>query len=136
MYRQVLEARRRVLVPDHPRIARVLASLGELKLEQEDYREAQAFLRQALQIRDKATPNAWERYYAQSLLGAALAGKRKYTEAEPLLLSGYRGLQQRRDFMPFENRGNVQRARQEIFRLYDQCGKPQQAAKWREDTKH
>jgi len=131
MYRQVLEVRRRVLVPEHPRIARVLASLGELKIEQEDYRDAQALLRQALQIRDKATPNAWERYYAQSLLGAALAGERKYAEAEPLLLSGYRGLQQRRNFMPFENRGNVQRARQEILRLYEQWGKAEQATNWR-----
>ncbi|HTS47699.1 MAG TPA: serine/threonine-protein kinase [Bryobacteraceae bacterium] len=131
MYRQVLEVRRRVLVPEHPRIARVLASLGELKLEQQNYDEAEAFLGQALQIRDKATPNAWERYYAQSLLGAALAGERKYAEAEPLLLSGYRGLQQRRDFMPFENRGNVQRARQQILRLYEQWGKAEQATNWR-----
>ncbi len=134
MYRQVLEVRRRVLVPEHPRIARVLASLGELKLEQQDHADAEALLRQALQIRDKATPNAWERYYAQSLLGAALAGQRKYTEAEPLLLSGYRGLEQRRDFMPFESRGNVQRARREIFRLYDQWGKSEQAANWRDEV--
>ena len=132
MYRQVLEVRRRVLVPEHPRIARVLASLGVLKLEQAEYGDAEALLRQALQIRDKATPNAWERYYAQSLLGAALAGERKYAEAEALLLSGYRGLQQHKDFMPFENRGNVQRARQELVRLYEQWHKSQQAANWRE----
>jgi len=119
LYNQVLEVRRRVLVPEHPRIARVLASLGELKLELEDYRDAESLLRQAMQIREKATPNAWERYYTQSLLGAALAGQQRYAEAEPLLLSGYRGLQQRRQFMPFENRRNLERARQQIARLYN-----------------
>ncbi len=123
-----------VLVPEHPRIARVLASLGELKLAQDNYSDAEAYLRQALQIRDKATPNAWERYYAQSLLGDALAGQRKYAEAEPLLLSGYRGLLQRRDLMPFESKANVQRARQEIARLYNQWGKSEQAADWRDDV--
>lgn len=128
-YRQVLEVRRRVLVPDHPRIARVLASLGELKLEQKDYADAEGLLRQALQIRDKATPNAWERFYAQSLLGATLAGQRKYAAAEPFLLSGYRGLRQRRDFMPAESWGLVERARREVARLYVQWGKPEQAFK-------
>ncbi|HEX5229014.1 MAG TPA: serine/threonine-protein kinase [Bryobacteraceae bacterium] len=132
MYRQVLEVRRRVLVPEHPRIARVLASLGELKIEEENYHDAEAFLREAVQIRDQATPDAWERYYTQSLLGAALAGERKYAASETLLLSGYRGLQQRRDFMPFENRAYVQRSRQAIFHLYEQWGKPDQAASWRD----
>jgi tetratricopeptide (TPR) repeat protein len=134
LYRQVLEARRRVLVPEHPRIARVLASLGELKLGQEDYREAESLLRQAVQIRETATPNGWERFDAQNLLGAAVAGQHRYAEAEPLLLSGYRGLSQRQGFVPFENRRNLARARQRIVRLYDQWGKAEQAANWRDEN--
>jgi hypothetical protein len=112
MYLQVLEARRRVLVPEHPRIARVLASLGELKLDQQAYSDAELLLREALKIREKSSPDAWERYYTQSLLGAALVGQGKYTEANPLLISGSEGLLARQTTIPFENRVALDRARQ------------------------
>ena len=32
------------------------------------------------------------RFWAESLLGASLAGEKKYAEAEPVLLGGYRGM--------------------------------------------
>ena len=42
-----------------------------------------------------AAPDSWNRYHCQSLLGASLAGQKKFAEAEPLLIAGYEGMVQR-----------------------------------------
>jgi hypothetical protein len=39
----------------------------------------------------KTRPDNWQTFRAESLLGASLAGQKKYAKAEPLLLEGYRG---------------------------------------------
>jgi len=49
-------------------------------------------MRQAVEVYRKATPDTWERFRAESLLGATLAGQKRYAEAEPLLLAAYSGL--------------------------------------------
>jgi hypothetical protein len=46
------------------------------------------------------------------MLGAALAGLGKSSEAEPLLISGYQGMLERQNSIPAGNRGDLERARQ------------------------
>jgi tetratricopeptide (TPR) repeat protein len=104
LFTQVLELRRRVLGPDHPNTANVLTSLAGIKLDQHQYAEAEVLLRQALNGYEKASADTWLRYYAQSMLGASLAGRGNHAEAEPLLRSGYQGLFQRQSSIPVENR--------------------------------
>ena len=41
---------------------------------------------------EKQQPDDWQRFRAESLLGASLTGQKKYAEAEPLLLEGYEGM--------------------------------------------
>ena len=108
---QVLEARRRVLGTDNPYTAQVLGSLGEIKLEQHDYGNAENLLRETLQIREHKTPNAWERFYAQAMLGASLQGEGKYDEARPLLASGYQGMLERKSSIPAEYRSDLGKVR-------------------------
>ena len=66
----------------------------------------------------------------RAVLGASLAGRGKYAEAEPPLLSGYRGMLQRQDTIPADNRSAVQRAGEWIVQLYLDWGKPDKAAEW------
>ena len=108
---KVLDARRRVLGADNPYTAQVLGSLGEIKLEQRNYVEAEKLLREALQIREHKTPNAWERYYAQAMLGASLRGEGKYDEARPLLASGYQGMLKGKSSIPAEYRPDLEQVR-------------------------
>ena len=117
IFRQVLEARRRVLGPDHPGTADVLATLGELKLAQHDYLQAEKLLREAVQAREKRSPDSWERYYAQSMLGATFAALGKHAEAEQLLTSGFKGMLERRNCIPAENRDALQRVSQWVAQL-------------------
>jgi urease accessory protein UreF len=64
------------------------------------------------------------------MLGGSLAGQQKYAEAESLLLSGYRGLIQRENTVPRENRSEILQAGERIVQLYQDLGKPEKAAEW------
>jgi tetratricopeptide (TPR) repeat protein len=108
---KVLEARRRIFGPDNLFTAQVQASLGEMNLQRHEWSGAENLLREALRTRAAKSPDTWERYYAETLLGVSIAGQKKYGEAEPLLKAGYEGLMTRQSAMPVENRGDVQQVR-------------------------
>jgi hypothetical protein len=57
-------------------------------------------LRHCLTQRQQVTPNVWQTFNTQSMLGGALLGPKKYTEAEPLLLKGYEGMKAREQTIP------------------------------------
>jgi eukaryotic-like serine/threonine-protein kinase len=131
MFQQLLDARRRVLGPDHPNTINVLVSLGEIKLQQHAYAEAEPLFRDALQRQQKTSPDAWRRYYTESMLGTTLTVQGKYEEAEPLSISSYQNMIQRRASIPVENRGILDEAKKSLVSLYEAWGKPEKAAEWR-----
>ena len=90
--------------------------------------------RTALSAYEKTRPDSWQRYNTQSLLGASLERQGKYSEAEPLLLSGYRGMVERRTTIPAESQILVDNAGNWASRLYQDRGEPEKAAEWREKT--
>jgi hypothetical protein len=53
--------------------------------------ESEALARQTVAFDRKIRPDDWRRFRAESVLGAILAGQKKYADAEPLLVEGYRG---------------------------------------------
>ena len=108
----VVDARRRLLGADNTYTAQALASLGEVRLDQEKYADAEQPLREALHAREKTGPEGWERYYTQSMLGASLAGQGRSSDARPLFDSGYKGLVAHESAIPAEYRPNVERVRQ------------------------
>jgi tetratricopeptide (TPR) repeat protein len=132
LFTKVLEDRRRVLGGDHLDTARVLQTLGRMRLEQQRYAEAETLLGDALTSQEKKSPDSWERYNSQSMLGASLAGQRKYVEAELLLLSGYQGLLQRQASVPWENQSAISQAGERIVQLYQDWAKAEKAAEWQE----
>ena len=71
----------------------------------------------------------------RSLLGASLAGEKKYAEAEPLLLEGYQGMAARKDRIGVPDWYQVDRARVWLVQLYQAWGKPAQAAEWRKKSR-
>ena len=81
---------------------------------------------------EKTAPDSWRRYNCQSMLGASLAGQRKYAQAESLLLSGYEGMIQRESTIPNTRRNVLEDGGNWIVRLYQDWGKPEKAAEWRD----
>jgi serine/threonine protein kinase/Tfp pilus assembly protein PilF len=128
----VLEVRRRVLGAQHRDTVATLGLLGRVRVEERKYADAESPLHEALTAYEKTAPEDWRKFLAQSLLGATLAGQKKYAEAEPLLLAGYQGMLQRHAVIPADNRSAVVQAGEWIVRFYQDAGAPQQANEWRE----
>ena len=109
------------------------------------FTEAEAVLRECLTIRETVEPDDWHTFNTKSMLGAVLVGQAKqlqatdaaapqskFTEAEPLLVQGYEGIQQRADKIPHEGKTRPTEALQRLVDLYTAWGKPDEAAKWQQ----
>jgi hypothetical protein len=99
------------------------------------YVPAEALLREALAAHQKSMTTTWDRYNCQSLLGASLAGQKKYEEAEPLAVSGFEGMLQRKTTIPAASRFKLEQAGAWIVQLYQDWGKPENAAVWTQKLK-
>jgi eukaryotic-like serine/threonine-protein kinase len=139
---------RRIAEGDGPREATVLGLLGENLLARGKYPEAESTLRECLGVWDRQAPPGGElhlalsprgaaREYAftQCLLGASLLGQKRYPEAERWLLQGYEGLTRQAaaedaGATPFDRARQLE-ALAWLVRLYEDGGKPDEAARWR-----
>ena len=92
--------------------------------------EAEPLLRTCLHMREKNEPDAWTTANARSMLGECLLGQEKFTEAEPLLLDGYRGIKERGSNSSMA-RVRLSQAAERLVCLYDQTSRPVEAARWR-----
>jgi eukaryotic-like serine/threonine-protein kinase len=128
---QALAGQRRTLGLEHPATIASAADLALAYVSQGKFTASEPRAREALEFERKTQPDDWQRFRAESLLGVSLAGLKKYTEAEPLLLEGYRGMAARKSRMAVPDWYHLDRARDWIVQLYQALGKPVQAAEWR-----
>jgi eukaryotic-like serine/threonine-protein kinase len=132
LYTKALEGRRRVLGPQHPDTTLTLTALGRLRVQQQKYVDAEPLLRESMNSYEKTSPDGWQRYNSQSMLGASLTGQQKYAEAEPLLVSAYQGLIERTAAIPADSRSASKETGERIVQLYQDWGKPEKADEWRQ----
>ena len=92
--------------------------------------DAEVILLQAVDEYARAAPDTWQRYDCQRMLGASLAGQKRYAEAEPMLLSQLRRHERLRATMPFHNRVNRVRSAESLVELYKSWGKSKEAVEW------
>ncbi|MES2924459.1 MAG: tetratricopeptide repeat protein [Verrucomicrobiota bacterium] len=97
------------------------------------FSEAEPVARECLRLRETMLPDEWSTFQAKSMLGGSLLGQKKYTEAEPLLHSGYAGMQQRNEQIPAASRALLNEAQQRLEQLYEETDRPDQAAKLKQD---
>jgi tetratricopeptide (TPR) repeat protein/tRNA A-37 threonylcarbamoyl transferase component Bud32 len=95
--------------------------------------DAEPVMRASLAIRQKNNPDDWSTYNAQSLLGGALLGQKKYAEAEPLLVKGYEGMKRQSARIPPQGKYNLTNALDRLVQLYTAWGKPEPANTWRRE---
>jgi tetratricopeptide (TPR) repeat protein len=127
---QVLAGRRRALGSDHPDTAPSAPDLALAYVSQGKFVEGERLAREALAFNERTEPDGWQRFRAQSLLGASLAGQKKYAEAQPLLLEGYQGMLARQDSKALSDRYHLELAHRWLVGLYQVWGKPERAAEW------
>ncbi len=101
--------------------------LGRIQLARKAWSEAEAPLRSVLAIREATIPNDWTTFNTRSLLGAALLGQKKYSDAEPLLQAGYEGMKARVETMSPARKHYLRDA---LDRLIEDFS-PRPPARWR-----
>ncbi|MCC7013023.1 MAG: tetratricopeptide repeat protein [Planctomycetes bacterium] len=120
------------LPKDSPELAGQLAALSTVLLRARAWTAAEPLLRECLAIREQVLPDVWSTFNAKSMLGEVLLGQNKLSEAEALLLDGYRGLQERAPSLPAGVAARIPEALDRLVRLYETTGDAEQAKVWRE----
>jgi len=128
---QALAGRKHAQGPENGDTMDAAADLALAYLSQRKFAESEPLAREAVEFDRKKQPDDWQRFRAESLVGASLAGQKKYAEAEPLLLDGYQGMLARKDRIGVPDRYHLDHAREWLVQLYQAWGKPADAAKWR-----
>jgi len=128
---QALAGQRHALGAQHPDTMASEADLALAYLSQGKFAESEPVAREALEAEKKVQPDNWQRFRAASLLGASLAGEKKYAEAGPLLLEGYQGMLARKDRIDASDLYHLELAHQWVVQLYQAWGKPEKAAEWK-----
>jgi hypothetical protein len=110
----------------------MLATRTRELLDAGSYAEAEPVARECLAVRQKQIPDDWRTFNARSMLGGALLGQKKYgEETEAMLLSGYKGMEQRENSIPSEGRLRPREALQRLVQFYEATSRPDQAAEWK-----
>jgi serine/threonine protein kinase/tetratricopeptide (TPR) repeat protein len=131
---QALAGQRHALGPDHPDTMSSALDLALALISQERFAESETLAREALETDRKKQPDDWQFFRAEAVLGASLAGQKKYAEAEPLLLDGYQGMAARKERIRVPDWYHLDRAREWIAKLYQAWEKPDKAAAWKSQS--
>jgi len=108
------------------------ADLALAYLSQGKFAQSEPLAREAVEFTRKKQADDPARFFAEGLLGASLAGQKKYIEAEPLLLEGCQGMLARKDRIAVPDQYQVDQTREWTIHLYEAWGKPDRAAEWRQ----
>jgi tetratricopeptide (TPR) repeat protein len=130
LVREAVQGRRK-LRSARPDLASSLALLGRLLLETHRAKEAEQPLREALAIhREALAPGRWQTANTESLLGECLTSQKRYSEAEPLLLSAAEVLGNSSDpaVTPTRSREAIDR----VITMYKTWCKPELAGRWQQ----
>ena len=96
---------------------------GAFRKSQWKFAESDRLAREVMEMEQKNQPDDWQRFRAESLLGAAW-GKKKYGEAQPLLTEGYQGMVATEGRIALPDSDHLDPAHGWIVELYEARGKP------------
>jgi eukaryotic-like serine/threonine-protein kinase len=111
------------------------ADLATTYVSEGKFAAAEPLARQAVEFDRRNRPDDWQRFRAETLLGASLAGQKKFPEAEPLLLEGYRGMLAQKERIAAPNWYHLDLASAWAVQLYRAWRKPEKAAAWERESR-
>ena len=113
-------------------LATDLAVLGASALALKAWNEAEQPIREALAIREAKVPDDWRTFSSRALLGGVMLGQGRLAEAEPLLLDGCKGMEDRESSIPAIGKARLTDTIERIVQLYEAKGDQPTAAAWRQ----
>jgi tetratricopeptide (TPR) repeat protein len=110
-----------------------LGSAGRILVSRKQWASAEPILRECLAIREKTQSNGWDTFNSRSMLGGALLGQGKVTEAQALVVGAYEQMEKMQETIAGANdkRDDWLDAMDRFETLYESCGDKPEAARWR-----
>ncbi len=128
---ETLAAQRHLSGSENPDTMDAAADLALAYQSQGKFAESEPLAREVIEFDRKKRPDDWQRFHAESLLGASLAGQKKYSEAEPLLLEGYQAMAARKNRMGAPDLYYLDGSREWLVQFYEASGQAGKAAEWK-----
>jgi eukaryotic-like serine/threonine-protein kinase len=128
---ETFKLRKAQLGPEHPETLSSMNNLAGAYLDANRLAEAEPLTREFLEIRERRFPDDWWNFMIRCELGEVLLRKKQYAEAEPLLISGYEGMQDRAAKIPPIDKYRLREPLQRLVRLYEATNQPEKAAAWK-----
>ena len=104
---------------------------GIREYAQGKFEEAEVALRESLAIREHTQPDDWRKFNVQVLLGTVLLGQKRYSDAEPLLVTGYEGMKARENLMADPDKFRLLDALDRLIDMATATSNADQVNKWR-----
>ncbi|MGA9243988.1 MAG: tetratricopeptide repeat protein [Silvibacterium sp.] len=130
---EALAGRRHALGSEDPDTMTSAADLAQAYESQGQFAKAAPLARESMEFYQNQQPDNWQRFRAESLLGASLTGQKNYSQAEPLLLEGHDGMVARKETIAIPDLYQIDMARARLAELYLAWGKPAKAAEWKKN---
>jgi eukaryotic-like serine/threonine-protein kinase len=135
LFRESLEILKRLYGMTNGLAIRSANGLASALIAQGKAAEAEALLREELSVLQEKADDHWEPFWTRNLLGCSLMLQKRYSEAEPLLTSGYLGMR-RRDEAILDGKDttyafDLDTARKWVSKFYEQTGWADKAVEWR-----
>ncbi len=132
IFTQLLPLQQRISGENHSSTLLALSRLGVSAVMQNRFVEAERFLRDALNGHEKTKSDSVNHYWCKGVLGASLAGQKRFAEAETLMLEGYRRIVA--DTKSPKNGEDMPHWLEErLVQLYESWGKQEKASEWRQN---
>ncbi len=116
--------------PGSARILQIRKELAFTLLRQKRYTDAELELRESLAI--NGIGNSAIIFPTKSFLGEALLGQKKYADAEPLLIAGYKGFKSGAYLSRSWSDPDPIAILEQLVQLYEATGQMDKAAEWRQ----
>jgi serine/threonine protein kinase len=117
---------------DDPEIRNALAELTWTLLFSDQYLEAEPIARECLAMHERTDPDDYGKFWVQGMLGESLTKQKRYTEAEPLLLSAYEGVKKHENEIGSDWRGLfLGETIGRVADFYKATHQPEKTAEWK-----
>jgi serine/threonine protein kinase/tetratricopeptide (TPR) repeat protein len=130
LYQETLTLLKAKFGPDNPHTLGIMNRLGLGYIQSHQPAKAVPLLDECLALRQKNEPDGWRTFETKSLLGAAYLERKSHAEAEPLLLAGYQGMQERQAKIPPQFRICLIEGLERLVQLYEATDDKDKAKEW------